>query len=807
MLKCYFLNENIVNCYNFTGYFILKMQIKKFTQTLVLIFFTLKLSAQNFPQQWQLSTDGHRLEIGKEVLTGIYDDYVPIKRVDFTFSQSNWSTLLTNNYTTKTNLMGTLTFDGIVYDSVGIRYKGQTSYSALGTSQKKSFNVELSWLKPAQDIEGYSVLNFNNAFEDPSFMREIAYGKMARWHIPAVKGNYVHLYINGQDWGLYLNVEQVNNDFYDNWFLSKKGTNWRADVPPGSGGGMGGGWGDGTAALNYLGTDTTQYKRYYTLKNANKPRPWDDLVTVCNKLKNTASASLRDTMDKYMDLDRTLWFLASENIYTDDDSYIFKGKMDYYVYREWETGRTTPQEFDGNSAFYRQVNTTWGPFYNANNANYPLLNKLLAVAEIRQRYLAHYRTILNERFNTTVCSAYFDYLDSQINALVQADPKKIYTYAQYTSELTTLKNNLVSRRNYLLSNTEVAQVGPTINVASHFVNNVEWQRPTDQESPLVKASVTSTNGISAVNLYYCNAIVGKFTKVAMYDDGLHNDGNAGDGVYAANIPAFAAATWVRYYVEAIGNNTAKSASYNPAGAEHDVYVYFIQPNYVANSPIVINEIMASNSITQADEAGEFDDWIELYNRGTDPVDISAYHITDETFDLSKFDIPNGTIMPPNSYLILWADEDGIQGNLHCNFKLSSTGESLMLLNGNYEVLDEVNFSTQTLDMGYARIPNGTGNFVIKEPTFNANNETNTGIHEIENSIEMSLFPNPTRDYVMILLHGKIQEKQHIQLFNMQGQKVLELPFSERTRIDLNNLPNGVYTVSCANITKRLIVSK
>jgi hypothetical protein len=782
------------------------MQIIKYSLLLILLIIAQKITAQNFPQQWQLSSDGHKLEIGKEPLSGIYDDYAIIKRVDFTFSQSNWSTLLTNNYNSKTNLIGTLTFNGVVYDSVGIRYKGQTSYSALGSSQKKSFNVELNWLKPTQDIEGYSILNFNNAYEDASFMREIAYGKMARWHIPAVKGNYIHLYINGQDWGLYLNVEQVNNDFFDNWFLSKKGTNWRADVPPGSGG-MGGGWGDGTAALNYLGTDTTQYKRYYTLKNTDKPKPWDDLVLVCNKLNNTTSTNLRDTIDKYMDLDRTLWFLATENIYTDDDSYIFKGKMDYYVYREWETGRTTPQEFDGNSAFYGQVNTSWGPFYNANNVNYPLLNKLLAVAEIRQRYLAHYRTILNERFNTSVCSAYFDYLDTQINALVQSDPKKIYTYAQYTSGVTSLKNNLTTRRNYLLSNTEVAQVAPTISAASHFVNNTEWQRPTDIESPLVKATVSSTSGINAVNLYYSNAIVGKFIKVSMFDDGLHDDGSADDGIFAANIPALPAATWVRYYVEAIANNTTKSVSYLPSGAEHDVFVYFIQPKYVANSPIVINEFMASNSTTQADEAGEFDDWIELYNRSATPVDISSFHITDETFDLSKFDIPNGTIMAPNSYLIIWADEDGTQGNFHCNFKLSSTGETLMLLNGNYEVLDEINYTTQTTDMGYARIPNGTGNFIIQTPTYSANNENLSGVQQNETNIEMSLFPNPTRDYVFVLINNHSNEKYNINMFNIQGQKVLELPFNEKTKINLNGFANGVYTITCGNITKRLIIAK
>ena len=64
--------------------------------------------------------------------------------------------------------------------------------------------------------------------------------------------------------------------------------------------------------------------------------------------------------------------------------------MDYYLYWEVETGRMVPLEFDGNSVM-DQAKVTWTPFHNETNANYPLLNRLLAVPSIRQRYLAHYR--------------------------------------------------------------------------------------------------------------------------------------------------------------------------------------------------------------------------------------------------------------------------------------------------------------------------------------------------------------------------------------------------------------------------------
>jgi hypothetical protein len=107
---------------------------------------------------------------------------------------------------------------------------------------------------------------------------------------------------------------------------------WRADRPTTGGGpGGGGGWGDGTAALNFLTSDTADYQQYYTLKESTRTQPWDYLVTVCDKLENTPLAALEDTLLNYMDLDRTLWYLASEIAWTDDDSYVYKGKMDYYV--------------------------------------------------------------------------------------------------------------------------------------------------------------------------------------------------------------------------------------------------------------------------------------------------------------------------------------------------------------------------------------------------------------------------------------------------------------------------------------------
>jgi len=82
--------------------------------------------------------------------------------------------------------------------------------------------------------------------------------------------NYAQLYINGQYWGPYINVQQLNGEYMREWFLSNDGTRWRAEQAggfggPGGGGPGGGNFGQGTSTLNYLDADTTDYIAAYTL--------------------------------------------------------------------------------------------------------------------------------------------------------------------------------------------------------------------------------------------------------------------------------------------------------------------------------------------------------------------------------------------------------------------------------------------------------------------------------------------------------------------------------------------------------------
>lgn len=788
----------------FNAVFFMKKTSVVHSFLLLLLYCSTQSFAQQLPPQMRLADDGRRLVTGDQAPAGLYDSAI-IRSVYLDFPQPNYWTLLTNNYQSKIDLPATMTVDGAIYDSVGVRFKGQTSYMGVFSSQKKSFNLSVDYALSDQRLMGYKTLNLNNSFQDASFLREVFFQHQIRRHIPAAKSNFVNLYINGQNWGLYPNVQQLNKDFLKEWFFSNDGANWRADRPASSPGGPGGGWGDGTAALNYLGTDTAQYQKYYDLKSSDIENPWSYLIAGCAALNTTPLSELPTVLPNFFDIDRTLWHLASEIAFVDDDGYAYKGKMDYYVYYEPETGRLTPLEYDGNSVLANQ-NLTWSPFYNETKVNYPLLNRILAVPMWRQRYLAHLRTIIEEEMNPATCNAILDNYKAMIDPYVQADPKKLYSYAQFNTEVNNLKNLISTRRNNLLNNAEVKQVAPTILSAEYRnVAGEAWQKPLAGEAAVVTASVTSTVGIFGVNLFYSNKLTGNFTPVQMYDDGQHNDGAANDGVYGAAIPGQAAGTWVRFYVEAVANTAARSVSYLPVGAEHDVFIYQVQPQSVSNVGVVINELMATNATTVQDPQGDYEDWIELFNKTNAAVDLSGWYLTDKADNLTKYKIPNGVTIPANGYLIFWADEDGVDGPTHCNFKLSADGELVYLLDPNLNMVDSITFGPQQTDKGYARVPNGTGNFVIQAPTFAANNNL-TGTQEAAYPpTGLSVMPNPARGQFVVRLDRTLPGLP-IEVLDMTGRLIFQqVPVGLETTVPAS-WPAGLYIVRYAGEVKRLMAN-
>ncbi|MBK8955584.1 MAG: CotH kinase family protein [Saprospiraceae bacterium] len=756
--------------------------------------------AQNLPLEMRFSDDGKRLISGASQTDGFYQ-LNKIRVIELQFDQPDYWTKLTANYATKTDLPATLTYNGDVYPNVGVRFKGQTSYQRV-TSQKKSFNITLDFADETQDLKGYETLNLNNSYEDNSYVREVLYEYITRPFCPSLKANYSHLYINGQDWGLYPNVQALDGDYVQEWFLSNEGTRWRCERSSGGGPGQpGGGFGAGTSTLNYLGDDTTLYKPNYTLKKTTLNNPWSDLVRVTKVLNTVPLDQLEDTLNKVMDIDRALWFLAKEIMFGDDDSYINKGGMDYYAIYQKDVERLIPLEYDANSVMKAQT-STWSLFLKENDTKFPLANRLFKVPALRQRYLAHVRTMFNQALDSAHYVSTLNYLYSLIDTLVQADPKKLMTYSAFQTEKNVLITWMRNRRAFVLNNTEFKQTGNTIEEVIYSVEGELERRPFDHESLTVQAKISGGPGVKTAYLYYSPGFDGYFKKTIMFDDGNHNDGNAGDGIFTAQIPPHPAGSFVRYYIESIANNTAGTISYMPEGAEHDVYIYQVKVNESSQGDIVINEFMSSNTKSVRDQDGEYDDWIELYNNSASAIDISNWILTDNPANLDKYRFPENTEIPGNGYLIIWADEDGKQNGFHANFKLSASGEEILLLDSTGLLVDSVVFGAQNEDLAYARRPNGTGPFVIQTHTFNGNNDLVLVSNDLSNK-SLRIYPNPASEN----LHFEMDSPQNFKLkiSDISGHEILSRELHSGEALDVSQLPSGFYLISVLNEIHKLII--
>ena len=148
----------------------------------------------------------------------------------------------------------------------------------------------------------------------------------------------------------------------------------------------------------------------------------------------------------------------------------------------------------------------------------------------------------------------------------------------------------------------------------------------------------------------------------------------------------------------------------------------VKPEEPSDSVIHINELLSVNKTIAADQNGEYDDWIELYNNSASSVDISGYFLSDDKDLRSKWTLPSGTSVPGMGFIIIWADEDITQAGLHANFKLSAQGEEVFLTSRDGVLRDRVKFSSQSEELSWARNPDGTGTFRWQTPTFNKSND-------------------------------------------------------------------------------------
>ncbi|HEY6162591.1 MAG TPA: CotH kinase family protein [Bacteroidia bacterium] len=143
-----------------------------------------------------------------------------------------------------------------------------------------------------------------------------------------------------------------------------------------------------------------------------------------------------------------------------------------------------------------------------------------------------------------------------------------------------------------------------------------------------------------------------------------------------------------------------------------------------NAQLVINEWSASNISNTADNFGNYEDWIELYNAGTSAVNLAGYHLSDKATNPTKWTFTSGSIAP-NGLLLVWASGRNISTgpNYHTNFSLLQTKPKMIVLaDPGGIILDSLTLRPAQKNHSRGRTTNGNTTWgVFTNPTPGANN--------------------------------------------------------------------------------------
>jgi len=643
-----------------------------------------------------------------------------LRTLFITFKDDEWKEEMEAFYRTDVAVPADLIVDGKLYKDVGLKYRGNSSYFSVSPELKRSMNLYVDHKHGGQKLLGYKTLNLLNSNSDPTFMREVIYSHVARDYIPAFKGNFIKVVINGESWGVYSHIQQYNKDFLEENFGTRGGVRWKI----GAGGG-------GRGNLGYPGDRKEDYGGYQ-LRTNGADNAWEKLADFTKLLNETPPGKLAAALNERLDIDSALWSLALECVFQ-DEGYFTRGS-DYNLYLDPD-GRFHVLQHDGNEV----MNIPGGPgmpsglsgpklepFYNADNPDRPLMFKLFQVPELKARYRHHLKTITEEWIAWDKISPLVEGYASLIGDEVKKDVRKHSSFEAFEKGLLKtssdgrrtklgLKPFTEGRREFLLNHPEVNLPAPKI--AS--VTVLDEAKSTDFTR--IEARTGGETLAKTVVLWFADGKNEPYKQMAMQPDG-----QAGDGVFTTNIPAQLAGKKIRYYVEARSGGAEMTSDFYPAHAEAQPLTFRVKAPKAGQSVLAINEVVSENQGAAKDPQGDFDDYIEIVNTSNSEVDLSDKFLTDSKKNPRKWKFPKGTKIAAGGRLVVWADEDGkAKEGLHANFKLAKGGETIQLIdsdNAGNSILDEVKFAKLGPDSAYRRLPDAKGDFSKGAATPGAANE-------------------------------------------------------------------------------------
>ncbi len=152
--------------------------------------------------------------------------------------------------------------------------------------------------------------------------------------------------------------------------------------------------------------------------------------------------------------------------------------------------------------------------------------------------------------------------------------------------------------------------------------------------------------------------------------------------------------------------------------------------------IYINEFSASNSNGLVDTFSfKHVDWIELYNGYDTAISLNGYHLSEDINDTTKWTFPEGTLIKPNDYLIIYTDNKDTL--LHSNFKLSRSGGTIVLFSKSNQIESSINYPEQKSNVSYGREYDGSDNWLFYDlPSPHSTNNEQLGITSLTTSNQL-----------------------------------------------------------------------
>nr|WP_320119072.1 CotH kinase family protein [uncultured Marinifilum sp.] len=320
----------------------------------------------------------------------------------------------------KRHLQGNVELNGKMYYSCGLRFKGESSYDFY-PGLKKSFKINFGKFIKKQRWNGIKTINLNNAFKDPTFMREKLFLDFMRSEgLKVPRCTYANVYLNGKLLGLYLLVEEINKGFLERNFGNKKGSFFK---------------GEPKAYLKYEGDSIDTYRRSYQNKK-DSSEGYQDLIEFIRTIDNKGDLS------SIFNVEDCLKIFAITSLFVNVDAYNIMFRHNYYLYKNMLNDKFEWIPYDANyafCAFSRELNLKQAEnlsiFYKMDNNEAPLMDLLFGNKKYRDFYTEYLKGLTAKNRVENYVESKVDSLSLKIRKYIYYDTNKMYTNADFEVNL------------------------------------------------------------------------------------------------------------------------------------------------------------------------------------------------------------------------------------------------------------------------------------------------------------------------------------------------------------------------------------